>query len=502
MTEWTLLRPLWALLWLVPWLILLWQWRRQQRKQSLIRPPLLRYLRDGYKQQNAPAADEENPHPPRHRARRLYWLWLPWTLLVLALCGPARLHSGQTLYQRDDVWIWMLDISTSMLADDLPPSRLVQARELLNRLAASAPGRRIALIAFAGDAYIITPPTADHATLRFLLDELTPDVMPLAGSRPQLAVQTALELLKRQSHPGRLLLITDDIHADQADRIQHLLAPLQLPLDALAVGTATGSPIQLPGGGVQKQRTGELVIARTPLTDLAALASQSGGIFARADQPASLEALQAPASLDSHQRSLQQVPAQEVGYWLLPALLPCLLLFRRGWLFAVLIIPLGWVPAPARADDAQGWQAWQAGAWANAAQAFTTPLWQGNAWYRAENYPAAALAYQAAGHTAEARYNLGNAYARMQAIDEAIAAYTDALQLDPALADARYNRELLQRWQQQNKTAAPTAPAPTAANGGAPTATQLPAAAPIKLMRNRLLLQQQKRMRLPEAQSW
>lgn len=496
MAEWTLLRPMWALLWGVPWLVLLWHWRRQQRTQSLIRPDLLRYLREGYH------ATTTQPAHASKGSRKLYWLWLPWTLLVLALCGPARQLTDQSLYQRDDVWVWMLDISTSMLADDLPPSRLVQARQILNNLATEAPGQRIALIAYAGDAYIITPPTADHTTLRFLLDELTPDVMPVAGSRPQLAVREGLALLTRQTRPGRLLLITDDIRTEQSDSILQTLAAQHQPLDVLAVGTPTGSPIPLPGGGVQKQRTGDLVIARTPLAALAELAATSGGQFARADQPASLGALHGAATMDLHQARGHIQPAQEVGYWLLPALLPCLILFRRGWLFVVLILPLGWVPAPARADEQPGWQAWQAGQWRQAAQQFTTPMWQGNAWYRAGNYPAAAQAYQNAGDSAQALYNLGNAYAKMQAIDEAISAYTAALQRDPALEDARYNRSLLLAWQHQQATDRQTTAPASPASGTATAATALPAADPIKLMRNRLRLQQQKRMRLPEAQSW
>ena len=138
MADWTLLRPWWLLALGLPLLLLYWHWRQHHTGQDFIRQSILRYLR-GQAQK-----DDKRPNA-------LWWL-LPWALGVLALAGPAHRQS-EALYQSDEIWIWMLDTSRSMLADDVPPSRLLNARYQLFNLLEQSPGRRIALIAFAGDAF-------------------------------------------------------------------------------------------------------------------------------------------------------------------------------------------------------------------------------------------------------------------------------------------------------------------------------------------------------------
>ena len=490
MADWTLLRPYWGLIWCVPLVLQLWHWHRQHSGQSFINSRLLGYLRQQGEQQ---------------ASRPLRWLWLPWTLLILALMGPAH-RQPSPLYQRDDIWIWMLDVSRSMQADDLPPNRLLQARYRLMELLALADGRRIALIAYAGDAYLITPPTDDVQTLSHMLRELEPDVMPVAGSAPERAVQLALALQARNAQARtELLLITDDMTAPQANRISQLLRPTGQPLDIMAVGTPQGAAIPLTGGGLLRDRHGQVVIARTPLTQLAQLAADNQGRII--DTQADVSLLQhfaAQAQGSAHRLDLHNQQWQDLGFWLLPTLLPLAWLFRRGWLFVCLLLPAVWHPHSAMADNLAASQAYRQGDYVSAARQFDDARWRGHALYRSGDFAGAILAYRDAQPDAETCYNLGNAYAQQLAFEEAIAAYDQALQLEPSLQDARLNRELVLAWLAQQTTTQPARKRPTPTPAVPDDVSLLPnqAADPGNLMRNRLQLQQQRRQTREGAQPW
>ena len=219
------------------------------------------------------------------------------------------------------------------------PSRLLSSRYQLFDLLEKSPGRRIALIAFAGDAYVITPPTDDHETLRFLLRELEPEVMPVAGSNPVAAIKLALTMLgNQQRQSGRLLLISDDLQATQRQTITDLLRPEQQALDILAVGTEAGAPIRLNDGSLLKDRQGQLVVARSNLPQLATLAHDTGGhLLQNENQPVDLERLLHPLHGQGTASGAQQIRLQDVGYWLLLPLLVLVLGFQRGWFFVVLL---------------------------------------------------------------------------------------------------------------------------------------------------------------------
>ena len=493
MTEWTLLRPWFLLLFCLPLLLLALKWRDQRKGQSLISSRLLGYL-----------GVDPLLKPQDFSYLKLSLKLIVWALAIIAMAGPA--HRQQSdLYEQDETWIWLMDVSQSMWADDTPPSRLIRSRYYLQQLLEQAQGRRIALIAFAGDAYVVSPPTDDADTLRYLLRELTPEVMPLQGSNPVAALQRGLSMLDqiRPAH-GRLLLISDDISTEQSAKMQSLLAAHDWPLDVLAVGSEQGAPIRLPGGNLLRDRHGNMVIAKSNLEGLAQLAAQGKGRFFtledNGDSP--LDKLLMRPNSQGNASGIQQLLINDLGYWLLLPLLGLAYGFRKGLLIIPFMLVLG-QPVPVQA--ATGEELYQKGDYLAAAQQLQDPIWRGNALFKAALYKEAETAYRQT-DSATAKYNLGNALAYQQKLDEALEAYEQALELDPKLADARYNRDLLRQWISEHRKSPPQPqnrqakdqPSP---QDSEPLLKQI-AEEPGNLMQKRLLLQSQKRLVREPLQTW
>ncbi|MFM7968436.1 VWA domain-containing protein [Aeromonas sp. A-5] len=134
------------------------------------------------------------------------------------MAPPCAASCNSSLRRLD---IWLLDLSRSMTATDLKPDRATRVRWQLQQLLSRAKGERIALILFAGDAYLAMPPTRDHQALSLLLPDLRPDIMPLQGSNPARAVELAMKQLA-PGEQARLLLITDDLTQNQMTQIAAL----------------------------------------------------------------------------------------------------------------------------------------------------------------------------------------------------------------------------------------------------------------------------------------
>ena len=449
-----LMRPEWLLL-LVPALALsLLLWKRRQRGgswQTVIAPELLQYL----------VTDEA----ARQRRNFLPLILAGWVLASIAASGPSWEKIAQPAYQKQDALVVLLDLSYSMKAQDLPPSRMDRARQKLLDLLDLRREGQTAVVAYAGDAHVVTPLTDDTATIANLLPALHPDMMPLAGSNPVAAVAQGLELLRSAGiHRGRLLLITDGVEEEDVTEIVDTLRDTGTRLGVLGLGTDSGAPIPLPRGGFVRDRDDSIVMPGLQEASLRALAAKGGGAYRRMQvDNADLRALLAtpPATRSEQTTALSRTTDtwEDKGYLFLLPLLPlALALFRRGWLLALL--PLMLVqPQPASAQawrdlwltpDQQGKRALEKGEDAAAADLFEHPQWRGLAAYRAEDYARAAEQF-ARGDSADDWYNRGNALAREGELQAAINAYETSLEREPGRADAQENLELLRRMQQQQE---------------------------------------------------
>jgi Ca-activated chloride channel family protein len=412
----------------------------------------------------------------RRAERRQRWPWLllglGWLLGALALAGPTWEKLPQPVLQQRDGLVIVLDLSLSMYAQDIKPSRLLRARyKVLDALKRRSEGLT-GMVAYSGDAHVVAPLTDDTATVANLVPALAPDMMPLYGSDPVAGVGQALVLLRNAGYQhGRILLISDEITEDNIDAIAAQIGGGDWSLSVLGVGTEQGAPIPLPAqgqnqdpqqSGFLKQRDGSIVIAQLHRERFERLVRRSHGRYSdvRLDD-SDLDALLPPVTATSaaDTRSVQREFDQwrERGPWLVMLLLPlAAFACRRGWLLLVLLLPLS-QPSHAlewrdlwQRPDQQGERELAAGDAAAAAQKFTDPSWRGSAQYRAGKYDQATRSFQQL-DTPAAHYNRGNALAQAGHLQEAIAAYDKALAENPQLEDAKINRELVRKLLQQQQ---------------------------------------------------
>ncbi len=456
-----LLRPewLWALAPAVALVMLLWRSREQRGNwRSVIDPALLEHLVRG---------ETEN------RSRNLVpVIALAWLLAVIAAAGPSWQKIPQPVHQKQDALVILLDLSYSMKSPDLKPSRLDRALQKVRDLLTLRREGQTGLIAYAGDAHIVTPLTDDTLTIANLLPALNPDMMPVLGSNTAAAVKEGINLMHSAGiRQGDLLLITDEVGTVQQARVRDQLRGSGMRLTILGVGTNTGAPIPVNGGGFLKDKSGSIVTAALDEAALRSLAGATNGHYLRlqADDADVRSVLSRPPLTDGDVtlalgRTADQWADQ--GHWFVLALLPIALgLFRRGWLLTLVPLVLMLPPQPVYAldwddlwarPDQQGQRALEDGNAALAAELFENKNWAGTAAYKNEDYDAAA-AHFSSHDSADNWYNRGNALARAGKLDEAAQAYRESLQRDPKAKDAQQNLALIealqaQQQQQQNQS--------------------------------------------------
>jgi Ca-activated chloride channel family protein len=298
------LHPLWLLalpplLALAAWLT--WRQRRDGAWAQVVDSPLLDALRlsEGRRGQS--------PWP---------LIGVVWTLAVLALAGPSWQRLDTPAFRAPDAWVLVLDLSPSMSTTDLKPDRVTRARYAISDVLGAAKDARVALVVFASDAHTVTPLTTDVATIRALLQPLTPGLMPEAGDNLAPALEEAGRLLRAgQSDHGHVMVLSDGF-ADPAQAFGAAKALHQqgVQVDVIGIGSEQGA-----------------------IDKLQRVAAAGAGEFVGLSQTASLvKTIQ--SEHDERLAAQSGGPGGQVtiwrngGVWLLP---PLLLLAawvaRRGW---------------------------------------------------------------------------------------------------------------------------------------------------------------------------
>lgn len=448
--DWHFLRPAWLWL-LLPLALIVWRLLRRRGDAAawdgLVDAHLLQQL----------LVDSGG----RVRLKPSWLLGFGWLLLVLALAGPAWQRLPQPVYQAQQYRVILLDLSPSMNATDVSPSRLAQARfEVLDLLRHSGDGQ-VALIAFGPEPFVVSPLTSDVDTITGQVPSLESALIPVPGARRLgMALDEARELLQQAGAPhGEVILVTDTVDDPGASVVAaKRLSAAGYRLSVLGLGTREGAPVPLEGGGFVTDARGALLVAQFDEDRLRALAGAGGGVYARARVgEGDIESILAGSVSGGLSRGGEGENAtadqwREEGPWLLLALLPlAALAFRRGWLGPLLLL-VAVVPAPPAyalawddlwsRPDQRALRALEQGEAARAAEQFAREDWRAAALYRAGEYEQSLQSLgQQQGPAVD--YNQGNALARLGRLKEALEAYQRALDADPSDQDARHNYDLV-----------------------------------------------------------
>jgi Ca-activated chloride channel family protein len=265
------------LLLLVPAIILLWVINRFRRKKALKRFGDIEII-----MKLMPEASVERA------VVKIFILSLAVVFMTILLARPQFGSKVEEVKRKGVEVIIALDVSNSMLAEDIQPNRLERAKQAISRLVESLSNDKIGLIVFAGDAYTQIPVTTDYISAKMFLSTISPDIVPKQGT----AIGSAIDLGMRSFSPGKdksraIIIITDgENHGDDPVAKAKEAAAEGIVIYTVGIGSSEGVPIQATIDGRRdfiKDQHGNTVISRLDENILKEIALAAGGKYVRAN---------------------------------------------------------------------------------------------------------------------------------------------------------------------------------------------------------------------------
>ncbi|MBY5425148.1 MULTISPECIES: VWA domain-containing protein [Rhizobium] len=390
--------------------------------------------------------------------------WLLATVLTAGIAGAA----GPT-WQREPPpfvedtapLVIAVDLSQTMDAIDVTPSRLERAKLKIKDVIEARQGARTAIVAYAGTAHLVLPPTEDAALLESYSEALATRIMPTPGKDTAAALRLGQSLLHKEGVAGTILLLTDGVEAAAAQTLKSSGGGVVI----LGIGTSAGGPVKTPDGGFLSDASGIRLFPKLDVAGFEAIGKETGADVATVtDDDADVRwIMQRIRSNFAQKQETEGDRWRDFGWWLVvPVAVAMALSFRKGWVvrLATLLLALRMLsPGSAHADglidmwltsDQQGRIAFERGNYDEAADRFVDPMWKGVALYRAGKFREAIDAF-ASIDTAESWYDQGNALLQLSKFEQAVAAYEKALDKRSEWPDAKANLTIAQQLLKQQK---------------------------------------------------
>ncbi|HET7469752.1 MAG TPA: VWA domain-containing protein [Gemmatimonadales bacterium] len=436
-------------------------------------------------------------------------IWLQAAALGFGALALARPQFGERPADLADTGrdlLVLLDLSRSMTVTDVAPNRLAAAKEAVWETVSAAPGDRVGLVVFGGSAFLQLPPTSDHAAFKLFLDAASPDDLGDPATDVGTALATAGKVFEHEGERGhRAVLLVSDGESDEMD-LKAATASLRgegIPVFTLGVGTANGGAVPADSSEApekfHRDHIGRIAISKLDEATLRAVAKLTGGIYARASRVDDRRALRvALGKVQARTLANRQFTERADRFqWPLAAAVAALLADlaagaagrrrrqpatpsqARTRAIAAALVPLlvllGNGCARGTLDARKGQQLYDDGDYRESALALDRALaadstpqrayQAGNAYYRLRRYEDAAVRYRYSARERTLRqasvFNLGNALVRAaedaperngELLLGAIGAYQEALLLDPADQDAKWNLEIALKRLDEDRT--------------------------------------------------
>jgi Ca-activated chloride channel family protein len=227
---------------------------------------------------------------PEVSVKRQHWKF--WTLLtavstlIFVIAGPQFGSKLETVKRQGVEIMVCLDVSNSMLSEDIKPNRLERAKQMLSRMTDSFTDDKVGLIVFAGDAFTQLPITSDYISAKMFLSSIRPSMVSTQGTAIGAAINLALRsFTPNETSSKTILIITDgENHEDDAVKAALTAAERNIKVNVVGIGTPQGAPI--PVGGVNnflKDKDGNVVVTQLNEQMCQDIAAAGKGIYVRAD---------------------------------------------------------------------------------------------------------------------------------------------------------------------------------------------------------------------------
>ncbi|MEM5433133.1 VWA domain-containing protein [Cupriavidus oxalaticus] len=456
------LRP-WWLLALFPAVLLVWAVRRRgdvrRRWRDTIAPHLLDALMVGERRRLA--------------IRPVHLTALLLALGAIALAGPTWERERPPFLDDKAPLAIAIDLSPTMDAIDVTPTRLERAKLKVKALLARRDGGRTAIWAYAGSTHLVLPLTDDATLLQTFVDALQTRIMPAPGRDTALALRTIDAALAHEEVPGTILFLTDGVETAAVRAFKAQAGSGRSQPVVLAIGTERGGPLRSGTDGFV-EKDGVRMFARMDTAALKRFGDDTGVPVATFTPDSDDDVAWVQRHVQSHlaqKQSADNTRWKDEGWWLtIPIALLGMLWFRKGWtvrwitgvlLAVALAAPQQELRAQASAPDAEAPRAWrfvdlwfthdqqgrrafERGDFAAAAALFDDPMWRGVAQYRAGQYAQAVQSF-ALVDSPESDFNQGDALARLGKYKDAAARYRQALKRRPQWPAAAANLALMEK---------------------------------------------------------
>lgn len=366
------------------------------------------------------------------------------SLIIIAIAGPTWKKTDIPGAKNEAILLIGMDLSQSMMCEDISPNRLERAKFIVKDLLDANPGSGVGLVAFAGTAHTVVTPCDDYNLILYQLESLVPGVMPLQGTNITHLLTLSDSTLSRSKAPGTLLIITDAIDEKQKQQIIEFTERTPHHVELLCLASTNGAQIPSSENGQYFTKNGESVISRLDQNILFELqANPKVGVYTFSFDKDNIIQIAEKVRKNLIYRDPDGGSAEdweEMGFVLLWIVMVFLVLwFRKGWMIQYTILLFVLASCNTKVEswddlwyskDYQAQKAMDKQLYDQAAETYLSLNHKAIAFYKAGDYESAIELFKL-DSSSTSLYNLGLAYAASGQFELAKMALENAKKLDP-----------------------------------------------------------------------